>query len=191
MPRQLLMVHDDAASTPEPRAPEGYLLTTYRPGDEAEWGPLVSAGQMGDEWPVEKVRQSLTGTEAFDPAGLFFAREASTGTALATACAYPQSSFGRSWPGLHMVAADTRSRGKGLGKLVCQAVLHYWGQRHAPRVTLTTDDWRLAAIAVYLRLGWRAVRVREEGEDHAERWQAAWDKLDAPPEWRQFAAPLV
>lgn len=189
MPRQLLMVHDDPASLPAPE-PKGAALTTYRPGDEGEWLAIVATGELGD-WDEAKARAELFEKPDFDREGCFFARDPNSGEALATACAYPQGAFDRLWPGLHMVGALPKARGRGLGKLVCQAVAHYWGRHGNPRVILTTDDWRLPGIAAYLGLGWRPIRVREEGEDQAQRWEALFERLDTPPAWRRFADPLL
>ena len=191
MPRQLLMVHLTPAAVPAPQPPEDVVLTTYRPGDEADWVKLVLTGQLGDQWTAELARRDLTGRDVFQPEGFFIARHRATGRPLATACAFAQRAFDRDWPGLHMVAVDPADRGRGLGKVVCQAVLHYWGQRVPAPIILTTDDWRLPATATYGKLGWQAIRFREDGEDHLSRWTAVWDLLNAPPPWRLFAPPIV
>lgn len=189
MAEQLLMVHADVAAAPAPAAPDGVTLRTWRPGDEQPWCDLVSAGQMGEEWTVDKAREELFDSANFDPDGCFFACDSSTDQPLATATAYPQRALGRSWPGLHMVATAPAARGRGLGTLVTAAVLAYWRDKGVNQVILTTDDWRTAAIAVYLKLGWRAVRFRANGEDHADRWRAVFDALQAPQHWRPFAEP--
>ena len=61
-------------------------------------------------------------------------------------------------PGLQLfleyVAGDARHKGKGIGYTVCAAVTRSLVDRGYSRIFLTTDDWRLPAIAVYFKLGY-------------------------------------
>ena len=49
---------------------------------------------------------------------------------------------------------DSRHKGKGIGYTVCAAVTRSLVERGYSRIFLTTDDWRLPAIAIYLKLGY-------------------------------------
>ena len=139
-------------------------------------------------WDTGRVRRDLTGDARFRPDGLFFACEASTGRPVATATAWWSPRFGRLRPTLHMVAGLPDTRGRGLGKLVCQAAVAYMARQGATEVILTTDDHRLAAIAIYLGLGFLPMRYHG-GEDHEGRWQAVLEKLPAFPSRPSFAGP--
>jgi GNAT superfamily N-acetyltransferase len=54
---------------------------------------------------------------------------------------------------LGWVAVTPEHRGKGLGYVVCLAVLQRAAATHQPGVFLRTDDHRYPAIATYLKLG--------------------------------------
>ncbi len=172
------MVHRNPAGVTTAAAPAGICLRTYQPGDERAWADIVNATDMGGAYDVSSTKSSLTQTTRFDPQGLFFACDAASGRALATACAYWTYSFGRRRATLHMVAALPEAAGKGLGALVCQAVLNYFAQHGQREVILTSDDHRLPAIVTYLRLGFEPMRFHR-GEDHQARWQAVHEKLGA------------
>jgi len=176
--QQLRMVNPDPGSAGQPRAPKGIVLGTYRAGDEQAWADIVNTTDMGSDYDVGKARQSLTTRQRFDPEGLFFARDGGTGRPLATACAWWTGEWGRLRPALHMVACRPESKGRGLGKLVCQAVLDYFARRGEREVILSTDDHRLPALGTYLRLGWLPMRF-VRGEDHLGRWEAIFRKLSS------------
>ena len=174
--QQLHMVHPEPGSLGPARPPEGFVLRTYREGDEQAWGDIINTTDMGGDYDVTKVRQSLTRQSRFDPEGLFFACDGRTGEPLATACAWWTLVFGRPRPTLHMVAGRPEAKGKGLGRLVCQAVLNYFARQGRREVVLSTDDHRLPAMVTYLRVGMLPMRF-VRGEDHAGRWEAVFKKL--------------
>jgi len=174
--QQLLMVHFDPASAPAAPAPEGVVLRTFRDGDEQAWADIINATDMGADYGIAKVRQTLTRRPRFDPAGLFLACDAGTGEPLATACAWWSLSCGCLRPTLHMVGAKPQAAGRGLGRVVCRAVLEFFARQGRREVVLTTDDHRLPALATYLRLGFLPARYHR-GADHATRWEAAFKAL--------------
>ena len=174
--QQLSMAHLDPASAPAAPPPEGIVLRTFRNGDEQAWADIINTTDMGGDYGIAKVRQTLTHRPRFDPAGLFFACDAATGEPLATACAWWSFSRGRMRPTLHMVGAKPAATGKGLGRVVCRAVLDYFARGGRREVVLTTDDHRLPALATYLRLGFQPARYHR-GADHAERWEAVFKAL--------------
>lgn len=68
---------------------------------------------------------------------------------------------------IHMVACSKKARGRGMGKLLMKIALKKLTDEGCNGVVLTTDDFRVPAIATYLADGFCPV-LREE--DHAERW---------------------
>ena len=58
-------------------------------------------------------------------------------------------------------------RKKGLGKNICIAVINHFMEKKYEKVILQTDDWRIPAIAVYLKLGFKPVFTSEKLE---EKW---------------------
>jgi RimJ/RimL family protein N-acetyltransferase len=175
---QLAMVHRNPSSVPPPAAPDGFILRSYREGDDQAWADIVNATDMARPYDVANTKSSLTRTPCFDPKGLFFVCEATSGKPVATACAYWSYSLGLRRPALHMVAGLPRVAGKGLGGVACQAVLNYFARRGEREVILTTDDHRIPAIIAYLRLGFEPMRYHR-GEDHRQRWQAVQEKIAA------------
>jgi len=67
----------------------------------------------------------------------------------------------------HMVAGDKEYSGMGLGYQVCLAALRQHKDLGCSGAWLVTDDFRLPAIAVYLKLGMLPVL---EADDHKARW---------------------
>ncbi len=173
--RQLRMVRPDLENLPGIGVPEGYALRTYRPGDEAAWCEIMNTG-IGTDWTVEKCREELTGREPFLPDGCFFVTK--SGQAVATACAYDNPPEGANAAQVHMVCAKPAHRGRGLGRLVTLAVLHYMRDHGYRAAFLGTDDFRVSAIRTYLGLGFIPDYI--EGS-HQTRWAAVFARIGDRP----------
>lgn len=76
---------------------------------------------------------------------------------------------------VHAVAASPSHKGKRLGRIITEAVMLQAHRRGIERVYLTTDDWRIAAVKIYLDLGFRPVLW---DTDMRERWQKLLVQLD-------------
>jgi mycothiol synthase len=76
------------------------------------------------------------------------------------------------------------ARGLGLAYILSRQILAYWQPRVAGDVLILTDDWRVPAIATYLRLGFRPEIVHP---NHIERWRALALSFNAP--LREWATP--
>ena len=181
---QLRMRRPHLDHLPPVTVPAGYTLRTYRPGDERAWGQIMeSPGGIGQDWTEAKVLERLIQQPPFEPAGLFFVTsDTEGGRPVASACAW-RGGLDRDYvPILHMVAAMEAHRGRGLGRLVCLAVLHYCRERGDPFIELGTDDFRLAAIKSYLGMGFVPVYREDAGrhDDHRLRWSAVFQTLLAP-----------
>jgi mycothiol synthase len=194
--RQLRMLRPHLDDLPDVVVPAGYGLRSYRPGDERPWGEIMeSDGGIGVDWTVAKVRRQLIEEAPFEPAGLLFATcDAEGGRVVASACAWRPAGTAdrRALPGggvrladyqplgnVHMVCALMEHRGKGLGRLVCLAVLHYLRDRGDVAAELSTDDFRLSAIRTYLGLGFVPVYLTAtaDRDDHESRWSAVFARL--------------
>ena len=75
------------------------------------------------------------------------------------------------------VAGDPDHSGRGLGRVVCSAATRRLLAAGYRRVYLSTDDWRLPAIKVYLSLGFEPLLFDPGMPD---RWQAVCQKLNWP-----------
>ena len=90
---------------------------------------------------------------------------------------------------LGYLAGDPEHSGRGLGYAVCCAVLQRYRDAGYRRVYLRTDDFRLAAIKIYLKLGFVPFLF---ADGMAERWKTVCEELlwtFSPEDWP--AAPAV
>lgn len=148
-----------------------YFLRQYASEDETAW--LTLMGQAGfTEWDHNRL---ATWLPRVVPQGFFLAVHRPTRHVVATAMAvvgddplHPQGGE------LGWVAADPAHRGRGLGRAVCSAVVGHLLQAGYRRIFLKTDDWRLPALTVYLRMGFVPF-LYEEGM--SERWRQVYAAL--------------
>jgi mycothiol synthase len=141
-------------------------LRHYRPGDEAAWADIINrAGALG-EYTEEKVVSTLTGLPKFHAEGLLFVTTEED-TPVATACAWLERNDDWRFGQVHMVAVVPEHQGKRLSYWVSVAVCHVYKAWGVPEVYLTTDEFRLAAVKVYINLGFKPVMRTLE---HYDRW---------------------
>lgn len=182
---QMLRPHlDDLPSLDAALAilPPGYRLRTYQPGDEAAWAAIMNTGQM-DTWDAARTREKLTGCPwpQFDPAGLFLITHGPHEQPVGSACCWLRDP---AEPGiLHMVCVLPEHRGSGLSLPLCLAVLHRFRDRGYQQVQLSTHDWRLGAIKVYLRLGFQPLLSKPEHP-------AAWAEVVRALGWETPLSPI-
>ena len=72
---------------------------------------------------------------------------------------------------------------KGLGMAVSASVVRRLLQAGYRNIYLNTEDWRLAALSIYLKLGWVPLLYMSDME---ERWRDVCAKIDwpfTPKEW--------
>jgi len=152
-------------SPPVARVPEGYGLRTFREGDERGYLDLMAlAGFEG--WTAERLERVK---KTVLPEGFFVVEHSGSGRLVATALAQHSPSELHPWGGeMGWVAADPAHRGKGLGLAVCAAATARLLAAGYRRIYLKTDDFRLNAIAVYLKLGYEPLMYRA---DMPARWQ--------------------
>lgn len=164
---QLQMVWPERLlSSPPPLVvPPGYAMRQFTASDaEAYLALMAKAGfRSWDHEQIEKVLPSVL------PGGWFIVEHAATGRLVATAMARHRPIEGHPNGGeLSWVAADPEHKGRRLGMAVCAAVVRRFLAAGYRRIYLLTDDWRLPAIYVYLRLGFEPLVVRD---DMLARWE--------------------
>ena len=167
---QLLMRYPHSISPCAGKLPEDYRLRTYQERDAEGWVALLNAnGQLG-EWNREKIQAELDGdlvegTQFFVVAGRQI---------VATAGVYDRELGGEKCWEIGWVASHPEHWGRGLGRQVTAAAVgEALGLSRRP-IVLRTDDFRLPALKVYLRLGFAP------DYDHAsypKRWQAIFHEL--------------
>ena len=161
--RELLQMRRPLASElPELVVPEGITLRTYDgPRDDAEivrvnnaafaWHPEQSGWTEHD---VEVRRRS----DWFDPAGLFLAT-GPDGTLLGFHWTKVHAGGTAPLGEVYVVGIDPGAQGRGLGRLLTLAGLHYLRERGLGAVLLYTEADNTAAVHTYERLGFSRYHV--------------------------------
>ena len=132
--------------------PAGYQLRTLQPDDRDAWASLLNeTGELG-RWDSQRATRYFAPGSAVALEHSFFVLD--DGKPVATAQLELHTSD-RYAPlaELGWVAVSPAHQGRGLGFVVCLAVLRGARSARQPGVFLRTDDHRLAAIATYLKLG--------------------------------------
>lgn len=170
---QLRMLLRSLAELAPVRLPPGFDLRRFRPGDEQAWVDLLNSTLALGEWDLQRARERMSGSVRVVPDAIHFVTDA--GVPVATACLthhdeMPEAELG--W-----VAVLPSRQGLGLAYQVCLAVLHDMRERGYEAAMLYTDDYRLAAIKTYLRLGFEPLMVHDS---HPERWHLVLEQLRWP-----------
>jgi mycothiol synthase len=168
--RPQLHMRRELVDLPRLVVPPGYELRAMEPSDVTAWVELLNRnGELG-EWSAARAAPIFEGGEA-DPARSFVV--VGDGRPLATAQLAPHADDRYApTPELGWVAAAPDARGRGLGRLVCLAVMRAAAEAGHARIFLRTDDHRLPAIRTYLRLGFEPWLVDPTAE---ARWRAVMD----------------
>ncbi len=131
---------------------------------DAAWGDVCEELNGGKN-EAGFFTKLMLGDEKIPRGGILFVRDAD-GTLISTAAL---QLLGEGRANLHMVGTLPRAKGRGAATAVCAAVVCRAAEYGAEYMTLKTDDFRLPAIVVYRRLGFRPVLAASP--DARERWQ--------------------
>jgi mycothiol synthase len=159
---------------PSPVVPEPsgeFVLRTYRDSDEVDYRDLVE-NTFGhrfelDYWLERVVDDGFVIVE-HEPSGKI--------AATCMAARYPTERY-PDGGNLGWLAARSEFQGNGLGFIVSAAVTKCLVDEGFTNIFLETDDWRLPAIAIYLKLGWTP---NPFSVDMASRWSDVERQLSAP-----------
>jgi mycothiol synthase len=162
---QLVMVKESLQQLPPMALPEGYQLRHFQAGDEVHWERIMSVA-FGDREPPWSFSATLGRDAPCCPERVLFI--VGEGVPVATASAWYRPSWGMDTGYVHFVGADPAHGGKHLGYWVSLAVLHRFVFEGRSRAVLETDDFRVAAVKTYLRLGFEPWLVEE---NQRERWR--------------------
>lgn len=137
---------------PPVEVPQGYELITYTPALFSEWVALLDrCFPELEPFDAEKWASRTIHRRQFMPDGVFFVKYGSS--LVATAFSWLDDANEREVGRVHWVGAEDAHRGRGLGRLVTVAVLHHMVGIGLKRAMLDTQDYRLPAINLYLKLG--------------------------------------
>ena len=154
----------------EPTVPDGYRLRGYERGDEDEWAELLVLCGF-EEWSREKMDEYLRDPDRREGSSIVVRRDHVVAATFATPLDSPPRVGA-----LDYVVCHPDHRDRGLGRAVCVAVSRFFRERGYESVYLTTDDWRLPAISIYLSLGFEPEMTRE---DMPGRWASVTKRLAA------------
>ena len=170
---QLKMIFNaETAPLPQAEIPAGFRLRSLAENElELLNGLRLSAGFVS--WTPDNLRQLFERTL---PEGILLFEDAATGRLAASATAAASKLAGHSGHGsLDWVMTHPDYRGRHLGSAVCALVMRKLYAAGYRTFVLLTDDHRLPAITVYLRLGWHPWLYQE---DMGSRWRAIGEKLN-------------
>lgn len=147
----------------------------FAPEEFADGWSACCEALNGGLWPREKFEQVMRGDPMIREDGILFAANAED-VLISTASVQ----FGRvcgcvpNWDysesaTLHMVGTRKGCSGLGAGLAVCAAAADYSFRHGVDTMYLTTDDFRIPAIKIYLKIGFRPVLY---DDDQVSRWQA-------------------
>lgn len=132
--------------------PDGFHITFLHIEDVDKWCALCTP-LTGEKWTNTQFQKNMIKSPLFslNYERIFCIYETKTNRLVSTAsaCFNPVDKTGN----LHMVMTDNEYRGKGLGKTVCIEALNCFYSNNIEQVTLFTDDDRIPAIKMYLKLG--------------------------------------
>ena len=172
---QLCMKRDRLDDLPPIVLPEGYSIRTSREGDARYWA-LIMGEAFGPEWTEEAFFSYMVDSPDYRPDRIFFVCDPA-GAPCATGSAYRSQHWGEQTGYLHFVGTRPSYAGKRLGYAVSLAALHKFKEEGCVDAVLRTDDFRLAAIKTYLRLGFHPVILHE---NHPARWRRVLAALGEP-----------
>lgn len=177
--KQLHMILPPSAfeQVPEPHVEAPLVLRTFVRGqDEAEHVRIMHLAGF-EQWTAEQIDKCFTRMVG---EGLYVVEDPEAGKLVATCMATRKVTDLHPEGGeLGWVAGDPDYSGRGLGLAVCAAVSRHFIQARYQHIYLSTDDWRLPAIKLYLRLGYQPMLYDETME---ARWEAVCKQLNWPIE---------
>ena len=164
---QLRMVRPSTSLVGAPDVPKGYELRQYRPDDEGEYKDLFNLGFTGDV--LEQTRAKAI------PKGFFVIEHPASGHLVASCVAQLDSWGDEQERGiLGWLIVDPSHAGLGLGTIVAARVTNRLTEERFGAPGLGTEDFRLAAISIYLEFGWRPYLY---GEEMDRRWRETYERL--------------
>ncbi len=158
----------------QPLLPPEVLLRTCLPGDLPGFYALMAdAGWPG--WDAERLRSWLY---RILPGGWFILEDLDNGEIIGTSMATHDHTWIEPFCGeVGWTAVHPRHQGKGLGSVVVAAVLARFRHAGYTCIHLYTEIWRLAALKMYLKLGFVPWLDPPEAR---QQWQSICAQLGWP-----------
>ena len=153
-----------------------YCFKFYENGDAETWAIVQTQ--------AEPYHQALTAdfhSKEFEDdferlkAKQIFVESIISGEIVATATAWKGELDGFTMGRIHWVAVIPSHQRKGLAKALCTKLLTIFKEKGYEQVFLTTENFRIDAISIYLKFGFKKY-IRDESE--IEIWQEIEEKLN-------------
>ncbi len=149
----ILMTRPHLDDLPPLAVAPGYRLATAAEFENPApmWAQLINRAFTDQNWSEAYIEENFRSKPQYDPHGVFFVMhgESAVSTAFAWLDEPGETQRGR----IHWVGALPEHRGKGLGRAVVLAVMHYFRERGFSQTYLETHPPMLPAISLYLSLG--------------------------------------
>ena len=169
------------ATPPKVRIPCAYSLRVYRPEDGSKfYGLMKSAGWS--HWN-DKVLQPWLARMLKD--GWFLVTHRQSQKIVASCMALTSLVYPKGGE-LGWLAGDPAHSGKGVGLAASAAVTAKFVEERCSNIHLNTDDYRLAALKIYLKLGYVPLLC---GPEMLDRWRKICHELlwpFAPDTWPSY-----
>lgn len=148
----------------KPKLPPGYTLRTAKEDDAAGLAGVLSVA-FGEPWDDERVRAELLEHLHVPTTYLvdFGAEVVATASYQLQPADFPSSGW------LHWVATRPGHTGQGFGTALTIQVLERCAEEGRSDALLTTDDFRLGAVATYLKCGFEPDPWHPS---HPDRWKS-------------------
>jgi GNAT superfamily N-acetyltransferase len=151
-----------------PPVKDGYVLRQLRSGDEGPYDDLFQLAFADEGRFQETIERTLSG-------GFFVVEHLASHELVASCVAMRGSSSPRHEAGqLGWLVIDPSHTQKGLGTIVSASVTNRLVEEGYEQPFLGTEDFRIAAISIYLNLGWRPHIYRDDMEP---RWRSIYGCL--------------
>lgn len=167
---KMLYTFDPDKQVTPPKLPQHYRLLRYVPGYEDQWVQLINSSGEFVRWNRDTLsREVLSGL--LTDGGILVA----AGDKLAACAAACSMRRFEPYAVLMYVVVLPEHRNRGLGTAIITEALAVCQREGYPGVILHTDDFRVAAIKRYLKLGF----VPDIELDHSakDRWKTILDTI--------------
>ena len=157
--------------------PASYRLRAAGPEDAGGIATVLS-DSFADVWDAERVRLTLSTAEGVE--ATYVVCSGPEVVAVASARQLPALYPGAGY--VHYVGVHSSHRGRRLGEVVVGQVLEHFSTAGLASAVLETDDFRLPAVRIYLRLGF-VPEYRSAGDE--ARWSQVLRRVVLPPSERE------
>lgn len=170
---QFLMTQPDlSAGFVVPKLATNLTLRAARPSDDTQIAHIISEGFSDDSKPWDATRVNRELFDAEDVVATWVITDDQGVVAVASERIqtelYPSAGY------VHYVCVLARAQGANLGAILTAKCMNGFSERGFNQAVLETDDFRIAAIITYLRLGY-IPSYRKMAEQQA--WSALFPTL--------------